>query len=389
MVLTEHKLCLPQASPSPIIVGDTEFASSAPVTPDPNSSSKSHIISSRIKHKPVSKKNNGDNSRGGSSNTNSSSSSNNNVRLNKFVRRLHDMLVQEKHSGIVEWRRGLLVLFSTDAFSKTILPKYFNTRNFKTFRRQLNYYGFVHVRSFSATGNTTTALWINQNLAEDEANEHVSAVLKLRRVEPNEVAKTVEGRRLRKELAIHTVEEDIGLDSKTLQLDQIRLMAVRGGGETRDDDGSSPSNTASGTGTSSTANHHRPIQSAASVFLNPQRVGASTSTSSTVVAQDDTSSSGIVSTTSAATNAGTIPQVDSLHSMSSTGSAAAAAAIHQRSYCGGSLIGDDACYASAGGRPITATAVGGGAPPRMLPESRDELTNTDAAASVLLMLSRS
>jgi hypothetical protein len=93
---------------------------------------------------------------------------------------------------------------------------------------QLNYYGFVHVRSFSATGNTTTALWINQNLAEDESNDDVSAVLKLHRVEPDEVAKTVEGRRLRKELAIHTVEEDIGLNSKTLQMDQIRSMAIRG-----------------------------------------------------------------------------------------------------------------------------------------------------------------
>ena len=59
------------------------------------------------------------------------------LRLNKFVRRLHDMLVMEKDSGIVEWRRGLLVLFSTDAFSKKILPRYFNTRNFKTFRRQV------------------------------------------------------------------------------------------------------------------------------------------------------------------------------------------------------------------------------------------------------------
>jgi hypothetical protein len=59
------------------------------------------------------------------------------LRLNKFVRRLHDMLKAEKNSGIVEWRRGLLVLFSTDAFAKTILPKYFNTRNFKTFRRQV------------------------------------------------------------------------------------------------------------------------------------------------------------------------------------------------------------------------------------------------------------
>ncbi len=95
-------------------------------------------------------------------------------------------------------------------------------------QKQLNYYGFVHVRSFSTTGNTTTALWINQHLAEDEANDDISAVLKLRRVEPDEVAKTVEGRRLRKELAIHTVEEDIGLNSKALQMGQIRSMAVRG-----------------------------------------------------------------------------------------------------------------------------------------------------------------
>ena len=92
----------------------------------------------------------------------------------------------------------------------------------------MNYYGFVHVRSFSATGNSTTALWINQDLAQNEANDDVSAVLKLRRVEPNEAAKTVEGRRQRKELALHTVEEDIGLDAKKLQLDQIRSMAIRG-----------------------------------------------------------------------------------------------------------------------------------------------------------------
>ena len=66
------------------------------------------------------------------------SSSGGGSRLNKFVRRLHDMLEAEKDSGVVEWRRGLLVLHSTDAFAKTILPKYFNTRNFKTFRRQVS-----------------------------------------------------------------------------------------------------------------------------------------------------------------------------------------------------------------------------------------------------------
>jgi hypothetical protein len=65
-----------------------------------------------------------------------------NIRLNKFVRRLHDMLAKERGRGVVEWRRGLLILHSiNNVFTDEILPKYFNARNYKTFRRQLNYYG--------------------------------------------------------------------------------------------------------------------------------------------------------------------------------------------------------------------------------------------------------
>lgn len=157
----------------------------------------------------------------------SSNPSGSGSRLNKFVRRLHDMLLAEKSSGIVEWRRGLLVLHSTDLFAKKILPQYFNTRNFKTFRRQLNYYGFVHVRSFSTTGTATTALWVNRDLAQI-ASDEISSVLLLRRVEPCESAKTSEGRRERKELAIHTVEEDLGVSAKTLQKEQIRTLVERG-----------------------------------------------------------------------------------------------------------------------------------------------------------------
>lgn len=149
-------------------------------------------------------------------------------RLNKFVRRLHDMLQGEMDSGVVEWRRGLLVLYSTDAFAKKLLPKYFATKNFKTFRRQLNYYGFVHVRSFNTTGGSPTALWVNRELA-NEPNDDISSVLKLKRVEPCETAKTTEGRRQRKELAKHTVEQDIGISAKCLQQEQIRSLALRGG----------------------------------------------------------------------------------------------------------------------------------------------------------------
>lgn len=146
------------------------------------------------------------------------------LRLNKFVRRLHDMLVEEKNRGVVEWRKGLLVLHSTDKFAKEILPKYFNTKNFKTFRRQLNYYGFVHVRSFSTTGQNTTALWVNQDLAKRGSNS-INSVLLLKRVDPCPEAKTAEGRRVRKKEAAHTVECDIGVDTRAIQMDQLRFLA--------------------------------------------------------------------------------------------------------------------------------------------------------------------
>eukprot|EP00550_Attheya_septentrionalis_P005311 CAMPEP_0198291574 /NCGR_PEP_ID=MMETSP1449-20131203/9052_1 /TAXON_ID=420275 /ORGANISM="Attheya septentrionalis, Strain CCMP2084" /LENGTH=355 /DNA_ID=CAMNT_0043990233 /DNA_START=331 /DNA_END=1398 /DNA_ORIENTATION=+ len=157
---------------------------------------------------------------------NSNSSGNPPPRLNKFVRRLHDMLQSERQSGIVEWRKGLLVLHSTDAFAKTILPRYFNTKNFKTFRRQLNYYGFVHVRSFSATGSSTTALWVNRDLAT-RGTGSISSVLMLKRIEPCDSAKTAEGRRVRKEEAVSTVEDDMGINANSLQLDQFRSNALR------------------------------------------------------------------------------------------------------------------------------------------------------------------
>lgn len=184
-----------------------------------------------------------------------------------------------------------------------------------SFNRQLNYYGFVHVRSFSATGNTTTALWINQNLAEDEANDDVSAVLKLRRVEPNEVTKTVEGRRLRKELAIHTVE-NIRLNSKILQLDQIRSMAIRGEG----------------------------MPCREEPYVQNSSQGRST---------------GSITTS----------HIDSDNSMrSSSGSGGVA------TFCSSN---DDACTDESSKYTLSMT------------KSRDEAANTDTAASVLLMLSRS
>jgi hypothetical protein len=146
-------------------------------------------------------------------------------RLNKFVRRLHDMLTAEHEGGVVEWRRGLLVLHNIGEFTKTVLPQYFNTRNFKTFRRQLNYYGFVHVRSFAASGTTTTALWVNQELA-DTGDDTITSVLRLKRVEPNEASKTPEGRRVRKNEAACSVEVD-EIVGKTHHVSPIPNQSVK------------------------------------------------------------------------------------------------------------------------------------------------------------------
>jgi hypothetical protein len=155
------------------------------------------------------------------------------ARLNKFVKRLHDMLQAEIGAGTVEWRKGLLVLHSTSDFAATTLPKYFNTKNFKTFRRQLNYYGFTHVRSFSATGSHTTALWLNQELANSPDSDSISSVLRIKRIDPTEpTGRTAEDRRVRKEEATVTVQ-DIGLDTKELQREQLRSLALRVPGQYR------------------------------------------------------------------------------------------------------------------------------------------------------------
>jgi hypothetical protein len=54
----------------------------------------------------------------------------------------------------------------------------------------------------------------------------VDCVLRLRRVEPSDTSKTAESRRLRKEQAIRTVEEDLGVNAKSLQMEQIRSFSL-------------------------------------------------------------------------------------------------------------------------------------------------------------------
>ena len=65
----------------------------------------------------------------------------------------------------------------------------------------------MHLRSSCASGTESTAFWVNQYLAS-HGSDAISSVLKLRRVEPNEMSKTPQGRRERKYEATTSVEVD-------------------------------------------------------------------------------------------------------------------------------------------------------------------------------------
>ena len=67
------------------------------------------------------------------------------------------------------------------------------------------YAGFLHVRSFAAPGDSTTALWVNQELANG-GDDSIGSVLKLKRVEPNDSTKTPKERRERKNSAASAAE---------------------------------------------------------------------------------------------------------------------------------------------------------------------------------------
>ena len=130
------------------------------------------------------------------------------LRMNKFVQRLHAAIIGEASRGTITWRSGTLILHSTSFIASEILPKYFKMSNFKTFRRQLNYYGFIHAKSYvSPSGVGTTALWVNQELANSKWN-NVDSILLLKRVDASDNAKTRNGRKMRKEGAIGAIDGD-------------------------------------------------------------------------------------------------------------------------------------------------------------------------------------
>ena len=68
--------------------------------------------------------------------------------LNDFVKKLYQMLLQDKYLDVVRWtpQGTSFVVLNTNEFTKVILPTHFKHSNFASFVRQLNKYDFHKVK---------------------------------------------------------------------------------------------------------------------------------------------------------------------------------------------------------------------------------------------------
>lgn len=67
---------------------------------------------------------------------------------NDFVKKLFQMLLQDKYNDVVRWTAlgNLFVVLDTNEFTKDVLPRHFKHSNFALFVRQLNKYDFHKVK---------------------------------------------------------------------------------------------------------------------------------------------------------------------------------------------------------------------------------------------------
>lgn len=76
--------------------------------------------------------------------------------LNDFVKKLFQMLLQDKYQDVVRWTENghSFVVLNTNEFTKVILPRHFKHLNFASFVRQLNKYDFHKVKISSEEKQT-------------------------------------------------------------------------------------------------------------------------------------------------------------------------------------------------------------------------------------------
>ena len=70
-------------------------------------------------------------------------------RIPLFLRTLYKILEDEKYPDIIGWSysKDSFQIKQLDSFSSIVLPEYFKHKNYSSFIRQLNMYGFHKINS--------------------------------------------------------------------------------------------------------------------------------------------------------------------------------------------------------------------------------------------------
>ena len=90
-----------------------------------------------------------------------------------FLLRLFDILNDTANNNIIHWNlqgNGIIIL-DIEKFSKIVLPKFFIHKNYATFTRQLNIYGFSKNKNKLIEGEGYSHEIFNKNISKEEIKQ--------------------------------------------------------------------------------------------------------------------------------------------------------------------------------------------------------------------------
>ncbi|KAJ8144335.1 hypothetical protein OY671_002564 [Metschnikowia pulcherrima] len=146
---------------------------------------------------------------------------------NDFVKKLYQMLLQDKYSDVVRWtpQGTSFVVLNTNEFTKVILPTHFKHSNFASFVRQLNKYDFHKVKITNEQRQTYAYgddAWEFQH--PDFRRDDMDALENIRRKAPTKKEPVQENTQL--QASVDQMKKDMSALKNELRVTNEKLRAV-------------------------------------------------------------------------------------------------------------------------------------------------------------------